>query len=83
MLWELLAERAAALLPVADAVATNARQSGLLRDACGQLSIVAQEDLLIIAEQVRCAIVSLNAVTGRSGTEEVLDSIFSRFCIGK
>lgn len=82
-LWGVIAERAAALLPVADAIATNERQRGLLRGARDHLALDAQRDVLVIAEQVRCAIGSLNAVTGRTGTEDVLDSIFARFCIGK
>jgi tRNA modification GTPase len=82
-LWELIARRAAALLPIADAIATNARQRGLLRTSYEHLAGAAEDDLLVLAEAVRCAIRSLNAVTGRVGTEDVLDAIFSRFCIGK
>ncbi|WP_457825418.1 hypothetical protein [Staphylococcus aureus] len=40
-------------------------------------------DFLIVAEEVRGALKALDAVAGRSGIENVLDAIFSRFCIGK
>ncbi|TPG52734.1 tRNA uridine-5-carboxymethylaminomethyl(34) synthesis GTPase MnmE [Sphingomonas glacialis] len=82
-LWDLLALRASALLPVADAIATNDRQRSLVRASHQHLTMAGQRDLLIVAEEVRCAIRTLDAVTGRTGTEDILDAIFSRFCIGK
>lgn len=82
-LWELIAQRAAALVPLSDTIATNERQRALLRQSHGHLTIGAQHDMLVIAEEIRCALSALNAVTGRVGTEDVLDAIFSRFCIGK
>lgn len=82
-LWDLLDERARALLPVTDAVATNARQRSLIATSARHLALDAPDDPLLIAEDIRCAIRALNAVTGRTGTEDVLDAIFARFCIGK
>ncbi len=82
-LWNMIADRAANLLPIADAIATNERQRALLRASFQHLAPDAPDDLIVIAEHVRGAIRSLNAVTGRVGTEDVLDAIFSRFCIGK
>lgn len=82
-LWARLAAEAQALLPVADAIATNDRQRSLLRESEQHLRRAGHGDLLIVAEEVRCAMRSLNAITGRTGTEDVLDAIFSRFCIGK
>ena len=82
-MWARLAAEAKALLPVADAIATNDRQRSLLRESEQHLRRAGHGDLLIVAEEVRCAMRSLNAITGRTGTEDVLDAIFSRFCIGK
>lgn len=82
-LWARLAARAATLLPVEDAIATNDRQRALLRESERYLRVPVNRDILIVAEDVRCALRALDAVTGRSGTENVLDAIFSRFCIGK
>ncbi len=36
-----------------------------------------------VAMDLRQALVGLNAVTGQGAPEEVLDAIFSRFCVGK
>lgn len=82
-LWALLATRAAALLPTSDAIVVNARQRSLVRVSHQHLTLAGGSDLLVVAEEVRCAIRTLDAVTGRTGTEDVLDAIFSRFCIGK
>jgi tRNA modification GTPase len=40
-------------------------------------------DLLIIGEQLRLARLSLDALSGRTTTEDMLDTLFGRFCIGK
>ena len=37
----------------------------------------------LIAEDIRHAVSAIERVTGRAGTEDVLDLIFSRMCIGK
>ena len=37
----------------------------------------------LVAEDIRSAIYHLGAIVGEIGTEEVLGSIFGRFCIGK
>lgn len=83
-LWDVIAQRAAAILPQEDTLAVNMRQRRLLA-RCGSYLVAAQQhdDLLLVAEDVRGALQQLDAVTGRSGIEAVLDSIFARFCIGK
>jgi tRNA modification GTPase len=40
-------------------------------------------DPLLMAEQLRRARVALDRLVGRSGTENMLDALFGRFCIGK
>lgn len=82
-LWDLLEQRAEMLVPAGDAIATNERQRHLLRGALEDLARDSNGDLLLIAENVRAAMRSLDAITGHAGTENVLDAIFSRFCIGK
>lgn len=37
----------------------------------------------IIAEKVRLATFTIGTITGKVNTEEILDNIFSKFCIGK
>lgn len=79
-----LQQRAAALLPADGAHALHARQ----RDAVGRLHEHVQEaaripDLLIAAEELRAARAAIDALTGRAGTEDMLDRLFAGFCIGK
>jgi tRNA modification GTPase len=39
--------------------------------------------MLIAAECLRQARVALDRITGRAGVEDMLDTLFGRFCIGK
>jgi tRNA modification GTPase len=80
----LLISRARDLLPGEGEVALNARHRSLLASAAGQLrEVFALQDVLIAAECLRQARVALDRVTGRAGLEEMLDTLFGRFCIGK
>jgi tRNA modification GTPase len=72
------------LLPPPDSFAINQRQRLLLNDAALSLSHAADAvDLLVTAEELRQARLALDALTGRAGTEDMLDALFGRFCIGK
>ncbi|KAG8734481.1 mitochondrial splicing system protein [Ceratobasidium sp. 428] len=42
-----------------------------------------QGDLVFAAEELRYASQELGKVTGEIGTEDILDVLFSKFCIGK
>ncbi len=73
-----------AMLPPLDSYAINLRQRGLLREAADRLSDAsAASDWLIVGENLRLARLSLDALTGRAHTEDLLDNIFGAFCIGK
>jgi tRNA modification GTPase len=66
------------------ATSLNARQRGLLRDANNALEGAdAETDPLLLAERLRLARVAFDRLTGRATTEDVLDTLFGRFCIGK
>jgi tRNA modification GTPase len=52
-----------------------------MADARAKLS--AGESPELIAFEVRQAINSIDEITGKVYTEQVLDEIFSKFCIGK
>ncbi|HEV2746806.1 MAG TPA: tRNA uridine-5-carboxymethylaminomethyl(34) synthesis GTPase MnmE [Allosphingosinicella sp.] len=83
-LIRLLSERAAALLPHEGEVAINGRHRQLLREAAEGLGEAAATcDLLVMAEGLRLARSALDRITGRAGTEDMLDTLFGRFCIGK
>lgn len=77
--------RAKALLPREGEYALHKRQ----RDAVLELSEILSEarrsamDMLIVAEQLRHARLTIDRLTGRSGTEQMLDALFGTFCIGK
>jgi tRNA modification GTPase len=71
-------------LPPADQFAINARQRAFLGDAEVALAACSEtEDWLIIAENLRQARRALDALTGRAHTEDLLDNIFGKFCVGK
>lgn len=75
---------AAQLLPKPNETALNERQRVALSPARDALrSINAESDLLIVAENLRTARVAFDRFTGRASSEDVLDRLFSRFCIGK
>jgi tRNA modification GTPase len=42
-----------------------------------------QDDPLLVGEGLRLARVSLDRLLGRATTEDMLDTLFGRFCIGK
>jgi tRNA modification GTPase len=79
-----LLEQARRAMPKPGEAALNARQRGLLGDAMEALcGIEGQRDLLVVAEQLRLARVAFDRLTGRAATEDMLDALFGRFCIGK
>jgi tRNA modification GTPase len=83
-LTDLLARRAAALLPAEGEVALNARHRAALGEAAGWLREgESAVDPLIAAESLRQARGALDRITGRAGVEDMLDALFGRFCIGK
>ena len=80
----LLQRRACALLPGEGDYALHRRQ----RDLVGQLldhlhAAGAARDLLVTAEELRLGRSVVDSLTGQAGTEDMLDRLFSGFCIGK
>lgn len=64
--------------------ALNARQHLLLGDAAAALDDARREhDPLLVAECLRRVRVAFDALVGRATTEDMLDTLFGRFCIGK
>ena len=83
-LVELLIKRAKSALPPVDQITVNQRQAELLNQARDQLEdMEGQTDLLIMGEHVRLARQLLDAITGKASTEDMLDALFGKFCIGK
>lgn len=81
-LTQLLAERAKQKLPKPGAVAINKRQAALLAEVHQALA-VNPDDPLLLAESLRAARTAFDTLLGRAGVEDMLDTLFGRFCIGK
>ena len=69
-------------------IAVNARQAVALREAdealerlAGAIDEGAPAEILSV--ETRCALDALGAITGRSMSEALLETIFTKFCIGK
>lgn len=79
-----LVAHARTALPAPGEAALNQRQHMLLSDVVDALVANRTEpDPLIAAEHLRLARRALDALVGRTGTEDMLDALFGRFCIGK
>ncbi len=79
-----LLDRAAGLLPGDGDYALHQRQReavGLLRSHLEAAQMA--HDLLITAEELRRSRNAIDQLTGRAGTEDMLDRLFAGFCIGK
>ena len=83
-LLEAIGMLAKALLPADDAIALNRRQATHLAEAADLLDEASSApELVLVAESLRTARTAFDRLTGRSGVEDVLDALFSRFCLGK
>ena len=83
-LRDLIADRVRSLLPREETVAVNARHRSLLDGTARDVRDAAlQTDELLLAEDLRHARGLLDQVTGAAATEQMLDALFGRFCIGK
>ncbi|MFM5893612.1 MAG: tRNA uridine-5-carboxymethylaminomethyl(34) synthesis GTPase MnmE [Novosphingobium sp.] len=83
-LREDLVQTARIALPGPGEAALNERQHMHLRHAQRALAAARHEqDTLLMAEALRIARLSFDALLGRTTTEDMLDALFGRFCIGK
>jgi tRNA modification GTPase len=75
---------ARALLPPEDVISLNRRQARHIGEAAEALdSAAAGREMVLVAEDLRLARGAFDRLTGRAGVDEVLDALFSRFCLGK
>ncbi|MBS0480737.1 MAG: tRNA uridine-5-carboxymethylaminomethyl(34) synthesis GTPase MnmE [Proteobacteria bacterium] len=71
-------------MPRPGEAALSARQHRLMSEAGEALAAAgALRDPLLVAESLRLARVAFDALLGRTTTEDMLDALFGRFCIGK
>lgn len=83
-LWDSIAVAAGAMLPASDAIPLNRRQRDLAGSAAAALRDAGMgNDPLLIAEDLRRALRAFDRITGAADVEAMLDTLFSRFCIGK
>ena len=79
-----LADAAGAALPKPGEAVLNARQHARLADAFDALKgAIHLSDPLLVAEELRRVRLSFDRLIGRATTEDMLDTLFGRFCIGK
>jgi tRNA modification GTPase len=79
-----LADAARAALPKPGEAALNARQHARLAEAAEALDAARRlSDPLLAAEELRRARLAFDRLIGRATTEDMLDTLFGRFCIGK
>ncbi len=81
----LMADRVRAAVPQPQELSVSRREDGELRFASVALRAALQDglELELVAEHLRAAANALARITGAVGVEDLLDVIFSRFCIGK
>ncbi len=86
-LHRMIVEMARTLLPREGEAALRQRQRAALGEARDWLRIDAASreahDLILLAERLRLATGALDRITGRAGVEDMLNTLFGRFCIGK
>jgi tRNA modification GTPase len=83
-LLERVAQLAASLLPGEGAPALNRRQAAHIEEAHAALIRASDAgDIVTLAEELRFARGAFDRLTGKAGVEDVLDALFSRFCLGK
>lgn len=86
-LHKYIVDAAQTLLPREGEATLRQRQRAALAEARDWLTIEAgsieTRDLILLAERLRLASGSLDRITGRAGVEDMLDTLFGRFCIGK
>ncbi len=79
-----LVEHARGAMPKPGTAALNERQRHRLGQAVDSLAAIDElDDPLLIAEHLRRARMAFDALIGRTATEDMLDALFGRFCIGK
>lgn len=74
----------AVLRPGEPALLSRARHRAAFADAAAAIEdAAAAQDAVLRAESLRAAVQAFGRISGRVAVDDVLDHIFSRFCIGK
>lgn len=78
-----LIDLAGKAMPVPGQVALNRRQRDLVSEAWKAIRGADRGDILLAAESMRLARHAFDRLLGSAATENMLDALFGRFCIGK
>ena len=80
-----LGERLAALSAHAseEVADVTARQTSLLRKALDALETADPSDAVLAANALAAAARAIGEITGKTYSADLLDALFSRFCVGK
>jgi tRNA modification GTPase len=79
-----LTDHARTAMPKPGELALGRRQRHLIEAAADALADAGSiGDSLVVAEHLRLARDAFDRLTGRAATEDMLDALFGRFCIGK
>ena len=79
-----LATKARSLLPEEGEAALNRRyREGLCEVRHSLAEAAGISDMVLVAEHLRLGREALDRLTGATGVEDMLDTLFSRFCLGK
>ena len=75
-------------MSTSELIVNNVRHKAAIRDACNNLKkglSAVDESLSIefIAEDLKETVKNLEGITGQTTPDDILDRIFSKFCIGK
>jgi tRNA modification GTPase len=77
-------KEARTMLPAEDAIALNRRQAEHIGEGAAALDRAARRaEWIFLAEELRTARAAFDRLTGQAGVEDILDALFSRFCLGK
>ena len=83
-LLERIEAEARTVLPGEDSISLNRRQARHISEAAEALGCASRaNELVLVAEHLRLARTAFDRLTGRAGVVDVLDALFSRFCLGK
>ena len=83
-LWKTIHESGKAILPVEGEIALNQRQADCLATASDSLRRAGRaNEPAVLAHEVTAARQAIDRLTGAAGIDDVLDALFSRFCLGK
>jgi tRNA modification GTPase len=82
-LQRIIVDRLKSKMPPDNMILLNERHRNLVAQAAELLDVEDGDLPELVAEQLRLALNQVERITGRAGVEDMLDTLFGRFCLGK